>query len=656
MHDAADSEELDVAIEDRWLRVVRCGDGPVDVVFEAGGGRGSGDWLAVQQLLPEVTSWSYDRAGEGASPSDGDWSLEASVRDLQAWLAAVGVRQPAVFVGHSLGCHIIRAYVAENPAAASAMLLVDARPPRFEETVLSAGIAISMPPPESSIVRGITHADDVVSGLRLPSGVTTTVVCSERFDAAPGELTESETDQVAALWRETQDRLARSTGQAPMLVAPDTGHQIAAEAPGYLASVIRNAIDNRSRADHADPVAPAVSRSTSPSVTADRRENPRSPQRRTSDVRSYDVLVVGGGIAGASIAYELAADRSVCLLEAESTLASHTTGRSAATFIESLGSSQIRGLTKSSRAFYECPPAPFTAPLLTPLPLLLTAGPEQAETLRSMHAQTSVLTPDVRIVDEGEARELNPLLRPGYPKLALLEPSAMEIDVHAVHQGYVRGFRQRNGVVRRSARLISAARHGSLWTLSDTAGESYQAPVLVNAAGAWADVVARVAGAHPVGIRPLLRTIFMVDAPTGTDISDLPLTADVEETFYFKREGPRLLCSPADETPTPPSDARPDALAVASGLETINEVTTLAARHVRGSWAGLRSFAPDRHPVVGFDAQADGMFWFAGQGGFGIQTAPALARLGASLLRGTNVPDDLMANGVLVEQMAATRF
>lgn len=654
MHDATDSEELDVAIEDRWLRVVRCGDGPVDVVFEAGGGRGSGDWLAVQHLLPEVTTWSYDRAGEGASPSDGDWSLEAGVRDLQAWLAAVGVRRPAVFVGHSLGCHIIRAYVAENPAAASAMLLVDARPPRFEETVLSAGIAIPTPPPEASIVREITHADEIVSGLRLPSEVTTTVVCSERFDAAPGELTGPETDQVAALWREAQEQLARSIGQAPMLVAPGTGHQIATEAPDYLASVIRDAIDGRS--GHPDPATPAVSHTTSSSVTADRHQNPRSSQRRTPGVRSYDVLVVGGGIAGASIAYELAADRSVCLLEAESTLASHTTGRSAATFIESLGSSQIRGLTKSSRAFYECPPDPFTAPLLTPLPLLLTAGPEQAETLRSMHAQTSVLTPDVRIVDEGEARELNPLLRPGYPKLALLEPSAMEIDVHAVHQGYVRGFRQRNGVVRRSARLISAARNGGLWTLSDAAGESYQAPVLVNAAGAWADEVARVTGARPIGIRPLLRTIFIVDAPTGMDISDLPLTADVEETFYFKREGPRLLCSPADETPAPPSDARPDELAIASGLETINEVTTLAARHVRGSWAGLRSFAPDRHPVVGFDAQADGMFWFAGQGGFGIQTAPALARLGAALLRGTDVPDDLMTNGVLVAQMAATRF
>ena len=373
-------------------------------------------------------------------------------------------------------------------------------------------------------------------------------------------------------------------------------------------------------------------------------------------MRSYDILVIGGGIAGASIAYELGADRSVCLLEMESTLAAHTTGRSAATFIESLGSSQIRGLTKSSRAFYESPPEPFAAPLLTPLPLLLTAPAGRADTVRSMHSQISVLTPDVWLVGEREARQLNPLLRPGYPELALLEPGAMEIDVHAVHQGYVKGLRQRDGVVHQSAKLVSATRRGSLWAVADAAGEAYGAPVIVNAAGAWADEVARAADAQPIGIQPLLRTIFMVDAPSGMDISGLPLTADVEETFYVKPEGAQLLCSPADETLTPPSDAKPDETSIARGLDAINEATVLNARHVRSSWAGLRSFAPDRHPVVGFDAGAEGFFWFAGQGGFGIQTAPAMARLGAALLRGADVAADIVANGVSVEQLAATRF
>lgn len=373
-------------------------------------------------------------------------------------------------------------------------------------------------------------------------------------------------------------------------------------------------------------------------------------------MKTYDVIVIGGGIAGVSIGCELAADASVCLLEAEPTLARHTTGRSAATLIESQGSDQIRGLTRASRAFFDDPPASFDGPLLSPLRLLLTAGPGHAETLRSQHAQISMLTPDVRILDEDEVHELNPLLRPGYPELAMLEPNAMEIDVHAVHQGYLRGFRRGQGVVCTSAKVVSAEHTGGVWTVADAAGERYQAPILVDAAGAWADEVAVLAGAEPIGLRPLLRTVFVVDPPAGADISALPMTADVAGTFYFKREGARLLCSPADETPSPPGDARPQELTVARGLETLNEVTVVGARRVHTSWAGLRSFAPDRHPVVGFDAAVPGLFWFAGQGGFGIQAAPALARIGAALIRGADLVGEITANVVSAEQLAPARF
>lgn len=370
---------------------------------------------------------------------------------------------------------------------------------------------------------------------------------------------------------------------------------------------------------------------------------------------SYDVLVIGGGIAGVSLAYELAADRSVCILEMERALAMHTTGRSAATFIESLGGPQIRGLTKSSRPFYESPPEPFAGPLVSPLPLLLIGRPGHSQTLRTMHAEISMLTPQLQIVDEQQIRQLNPLLRHGFAELALLEPDAMEIDTHAVHQGYVKGFRQRGGDVRTRVKLVSAVRRNGVWVV-DSDGESYQAPVIVNAAGAWVDEVARAADARPIGIRPLLRTIFVVSAPEGLQSSGLPLTADVEETFYIKPEGPQLLCSPADETPMPPSDAKPDQLAIARGLDTINEATVLGARHVRSSWAGLRSFASDRQPVVGFDPQVEGFFWFAGQGGFGLQTAPALSRLGAAVLRGASAPVDILGMGVSAEQMSAGRF
>jgi pimeloyl-ACP methyl ester carboxylesterase len=222
--------------------VVRCGNGPVDVVFEAGGGASSGDWRAVQQLLPDVTTWSYDRAGEGASPGDGGWSLEASVRDLEAWLAAAGVTRPAFFVGHSLGCHIVRTFVSRHPEAASAMLLVDARPPHFERTVIDAGIAIPVPPPESGIAREFTRADDLVSGLRVPPSVAAVALCCERFDAAPGALTGPERDAVAGLWRDAQVEVARAIGQVAPTVVLGTGHLVPAEAPEFVASVIRGVI------------------------------------------------------------------------------------------------------------------------------------------------------------------------------------------------------------------------------------------------------------------------------------------------------------------------------------------------------------------------------------------------------------------------------
>ncbi|WP_433889197.1 alpha/beta fold hydrolase [Streptomyces sp. CA-111067] len=245
MRDATEPAEFDVPIGARHLRVTRCGNGPVNVVFEAGGGCSGADWLPVQRLLPQVTSWSYDRAGEGASPGNGDWSLDASVRDLRGWLAAVDVTGPVVLVGHSLGCHIVRALAAEDPAAASAMLLVDARPPGFERTVLDAGIAIPMPPPGSSIFKEFTLADDLVSGLPAPAGVAAAAICCERFDGAPGQLSSTDTDVVAGLWREAQAGVARAIGQPSVLVAPGTGHRVPAEAPDFVASAIRDLLDGR---------------------------------------------------------------------------------------------------------------------------------------------------------------------------------------------------------------------------------------------------------------------------------------------------------------------------------------------------------------------------------------------------------------------------
>lgn len=247
MPKATEAAEFDVPVGARHLRVVRCGNGPVNVVLEAGGGCAADAWRPVQRLLPEVTTWSYDRAGEGASPGNGDWSLEASTRDLREWLAAADVKGPVVLVGHSLGCHIVRAHAAQHPQEVSAVLLVDARPPYFERTVIDAGIALPVPPPEASIVKEITLADDLVSGLPAPEGVETVAVCCDRFDGASGELTAGETDRVAALWREAQAGVARSVGQDSVLVAPGTGHGVPAEAPEYVVSAIRDLIGRLGR-------------------------------------------------------------------------------------------------------------------------------------------------------------------------------------------------------------------------------------------------------------------------------------------------------------------------------------------------------------------------------------------------------------------------
>ncbi len=372
-----------------------------------------------------------------------------------------------------------------------------------------------------------------------------------------------------------------------------------------------------------------------------------------------DVLVVGGGIAGVSIAYELAADLRVCLLEMERTLAFHTTGRSAATFLESYGPAAIRALTTASRSFLTDPPWQVDTPLVSPLPMLHIGAAGRGVAVRQLHREVSALVPDVELIGAREVLELAPLLRPGHVELALLEPGALEIDVHALHQGYLRGLRRRGGVVVVSAQAGRAERHEGAWTITAAAGRRWVAPVVVNAAGAWADQLAGTLGAQALGLVPLRRTAFMLDAPAyapaGASAARLPMIADIDDTFYVKPEGPALLCSPADETPQEPGDARPDELEIARALDAIAAATTLDTAHVRSAWAGLRTFAADRVPVVGYDPSVEGLFWFAAQGGYGIQTAPALARTGAALLRGHPLPEDVAQRGLTASALAPDR-
>lgn len=368
--------------------------------------------------------------------------------------------------------------------------------------------------------------------------------------------------------------------------------------------------------------------------------------------RPFDVIVVGGGIAGVSIGFELAGQQRVCLLEMETTLGYHSSGRSAAAFIETYGNLPIRALTAASREFFLDPPDFAPSPLVAPLPLLYLARAGRSEAVRALHADVSALTPSAHLVDAAEAERMCPVLRPGYTELGLVDPSALDIDVHALHQGFTHGLRSRHATIVRAARVVAARHDRQAWTLTDSSGDSFIAPLVVNAAGAWCDEIGELLGARRVGIAPLRRSVFMLP---GRSVA-VPLTIDVDDSFYFKPDGgDQYLCSPADETYQPPGDARPDEVEIARALDAINAATTIDARHVRTSWAGLRSFVADRTPVVGYDPEVTGLFWYAGQGGYGMQTSPALARTGAALAAGHDAPHDVAARGLVTALLSPAR-
>jgi D-arginine dehydrogenase len=368
-----------------------------------------------------------------------------------------------------------------------------------------------------------------------------------------------------------------------------------------------------------------------------------------------DVIILGGGIAGASAAYELAPTHRVLLLEREPQPGMHSTGRSAAIFSEIYGNAVIRALSRATRDFLFAPPQGFAdAPLVTPRGTLFVAPPEQVAALRAMRddpdvaAGTDVIGPD-------EAVRRVPILRREKVAEALYAPGDTDIDVNALHQGFLRGFKARGGTLICDVHIEALDRKGTTWRA--IAGDTtYEAPVLVNAAGAWADTVASLAGAKPLGITPKRRTVALLDAPAGHDIRTWPLTIDADETFYFKPDAGRLLLTPADETPSPPCDAQPEEFDIALAVDRFETMTTLSVRRIAHKWAGLRSFAPDRSPVVGFDLGASGFFWLAGQGGYGMQTSSAMARTAAALIRGEDVPADIAGEGITAAALGPARL
>jgi D-arginine dehydrogenase len=338
---------------------------------------------------------------------------------------------------------------------------------------------------------------------------------------------------------------------------------------------------------------------------------------------NFDVIIVGGGIAGASLGAEIAAKRRTLIIEAEDYCGYHSTGRSAAFWLESYGGPKVALLSSASRDFLASPPSDFADSSF-----LRTRGD-----LHLSRDSWPELPPGIatRKVERSELEQILPGVRPEW-RHAVLEPACADIDVAGLHAAFLKRFKREGGKVVTCARLETADHSGGGWTVRLENGETLSAAILVDAAGAWADPVAERCGARPLGIEPKRRTLVQLRVGRS-GLRDLPLVDDDQGTFYFKGEGDNSIwLSPHDEIPTDPCDAAPEEIDIATAIDRFEQVVDWPIERVERSWAGLRSFAPDRLPVYGFDADVPGFFWCAGQGGFGIQTAPAAAKLAASIL------------------------
>ena len=341
-----------------------------------------------------------------------------------------------------------------------------------------------------------------------------------------------------------------------------------------------------------------------------------------------DIIIIGAGIAGAGLAAHVADVRDVIILEAEDQPGYHSTGRSAAVLIQNYGNATIRTLTRMSRSYFEHPPEALSRhSLLNPRGCLFTADKNNSSDILDLMQQAEGL----HAVTTEEALKIVPALKPEALHMAAYEASASDIDVATLHQGWLRMAKASGAALNVRERVISIERTHVLWQL-ETNDHTYAAPVIVNAAGAWADTVARMAGVQPAGIVPKRRSMAILPEPASYNVSEWPLFGNVNDTWYCKPETGRLLVSPADEDPVEPMDAYVDDLVLAEGLHRFEQAVDFPVSRIEGSWAGLRSFAPDNTPVVGFAPDRQGFFWLAGQGGYGIQTAPMLSQLATTLL------------------------
>jgi D-arginine dehydrogenase len=369
----------------------------------------------------------------------------------------------------------------------------------------------------------------------------------------------------------------------------------------------------------------------------------------------HDIVVMGAGMAGASIAAHLAEHASVRLLEMEPTPGYHSTGRSAAVFCASYGNATVRALTRASREFFYSPDADFTAAdLVKPRAILFVARTSQSQAF-SRFLASGTAADGIEEKTAQEACALHPLLRSDELLGGAYIMNAADIEVHELHQGYLRLLASRRGILTTRAQVVRLDRSAGSWSVT-TAADTFRAPVIVNAAGAWADEIGRLAGAIDIGLQPRRRTACLLKPPAEYHVHEWPMLADAEEQFYLKPDAGMLLLSPADETLCDPGDVQPDEMDIALAVDRIERATTLNVTRITHKWAGIRSFVADRSPVVGYDPGLPGFFWHAALGGYGIQTAPALSRAAAALVMRRGIEDDLVSFGVTEAALSPSRL
>jgi D-arginine dehydrogenase len=353
-----------------------------------------------------------------------------------------------------------------------------------------------------------------------------------------------------------------------------------------------------------------------------------------------DYVIIGGGIAGCSLAYELSFHGTVAILEREEFVGYHTTGRSAALFAADQPDPVVIALSLASRDFFASPPTGFSeAPLWSKRGALYIAKADD------QHLLSPIVARGGRLMTARQAVEMVPILRADAMAHAVLDDGVYDLDVDGIHQGYLRAARSRGALLLLKAQVTAMRRSAGKWSVTTQDGE-VTARIVVNASGGWADEIGAMAGCAPIGIIPMRRTAIILDVPADCHVESWPAVAAANGSFYFKPEAGKLMASPCDETPCLPQDVQPEELDIAICIDRIISNADIDVRRPARSWAGMRSFTPDRRPVVGFDEDVEGFFWLAGQGGFGIETAPAIARVAAKLVLGNGADAYLNSLGI----------